>query len=73
MTNLSADDLKKMASHEVSSLADLDAHAVREEGFRRQAVAEKKISRLQRQLLAAQREMADASTIIQSAFAELAK
>lgn len=73
MDSLNASDLQKMTATEVANLADIDVYAVRSEGFRRQTAAEKKIAKLQKQLAAAQREMAEAGVIIQSAFAELAK
>lgn len=72
MDNLNANDLQKMTANEVANLADIDVYAVREEGFRRQTAAEKKIARLQKQLAAAQREMAEAGVIITSALKELA-
>jgi len=68
MTNLNPTDLQKMTASEVANLADLDFHAVRDEGFRRQANAEAKVARLQKQLARAQSEMAEAATIIHAAF-----
>lgn len=73
MTNLNPTDLQKMSAYEVAGLADLDAYAVRDEGFRRQAAAEKKLARLQRQIEAAKREMGDAGKIIEAAFLELGR
>ena len=72
MDNLNAADLQKMTANEVAGLADLDFYAVRDEGFRRQAAAEKKIAKLQRQMAAAQAEMAAAGKIISAALAEQA-
>ena len=72
MDNLNAADLQKMTANEVAGLADLDFYAVRDEGFRRQAAAEKKIAKLQRQMAAAQAEMAAAGMIISAALAEQA-
>lgn len=71
MANLNATDLQKMTAYEVAGLADLDSYAVRDEGFRRQSAAEKKLARLQKQIEAAKREMADAGKIIEAAFREL--
>ncbi len=65
--NLNPTDLSKMTAHEVANLADLDWHAVRDEGFRRQQAAEAKLARLQKQIAKAQTEMADAAIIITQA------
>jgi hypothetical protein len=70
---LNATDLPKMSATEVANLADIDFHAVRDEGFRRQSDAEKKIARLQKQIAKAQREMAEAAIIINSALLEQSK
>jgi predicted metal-dependent hydrolase len=70
MTKLSATDLAKMTAREVADLADLDFHAVRDEGFRRQALAEKKLAKAKKALEAAQNEMKAAEAIILAAFAE---
>jgi hypothetical protein len=70
MTNLNATDLMNMKATEVANLADLDFYAVRNEGFRRQAAAELKLARLQRQIAKAQAEMAEAAIIIEAAFRE---
>lgn len=72
MTDLNPADLAKMTATEVANLADLDAYAVRAEGFRRQDAAEKKIAKLQAQLAKAQAEMRSAGMIIEAAFKELA-
>lgn len=73
MTNLNANDLMKMTAREVAGLADLDAYTVREEGFRRQTLAEKKLARLAKQIAKAKAEMEEAGVIITTAFKELAK
>lgn len=70
MENLNPADLAKMTAFEVANLADLDYYAVRDEGFRRQALAEKKLAKLQKQMAAAQKEMAEAGRIIEAAFKE---
>ena len=67
---LNPTDLAKYTATEVANLADVDFYAVRNEGFRRQSAAEKKIAKLQKQIAAAQREMAEAALIIEAAFAE---
>jgi hypothetical protein len=67
---LNASDLAKYTAAQVANLADVDFYAVRDEGFRRQTAAEKKIARLQKQLAAAQRELAESHEIINAAFAE---
>lgn len=72
MTNLNAADLAKYSAAEVASLADVDVYSVREEGFRRQTAAEKKIATLRKQLAKAEQEMRDAEIIITAAFRELA-
>jgi hypothetical protein len=63
-------DLQKYTAAEVASLADVDVYSVRDEGFRRQAAAEKKLARLAQQMEAARREMAEAGLIIEAAFRE---
>lgn len=70
MTNLNPADLQKMPAYEVANLADLDFHAVRDEGFRRQAIAEAKIQRAQNQIAKAQADMRAAAMIITAAFAQ---
>ncbi len=70
MTALNPDDLQKMTAREVAALADVDHYAVRDEGFRRQAVAETKLARLQKQITKAHAEMMDAGKIIGCAFSE---
>lgn len=70
---LNAADLAKMTAREVADLADVDFYAVRNEGFRRQTAAEKKIAKLQKQLAAAKVEMTEAGTIIEAAFREQAR
>jgi hypothetical protein len=72
MDTLNAADLQKMTAAEVAGLADLDFYAVRDEGFRRQELAEKKIAKLKKQLAAAQAEMESAGKIITAALAEQA-
>lgn len=66
-------DLKTYTAKEVASLADVDAHAVRDEGARRQTIAEKKIARLEKQLAVARQELGGAGIIIQAAHVELSK
>jgi len=70
---LNPTDLQKMTALEVANLADIDVFAVRDEGFRRQTVAEKKLAKLTKQIEAAKREMAEAANIISAAFAEQAR
>lgn len=70
MTNLNANDLMKMKATEVADLADVDFYAVRDEGFRRQAAAEAKIDKLQKQMAKAQAQMAEAALIITAALNE---
>ena len=69
MTSLNAADLQTYSASQVSSLADLDHYSVRDEGFRRQDAASKKLAKLRKQIAAAEREMADAEVIIRAAFA----
>jgi hypothetical protein len=66
-TALNAADLKNYSANEVASLADLDKWAVRDEGIRRQELAEKKLAKLRKQIAAAELEMADAHRIINAA------
>lgn len=68
MTNLNPADLQTYTAQQVASLADVDVYAVRDEGFRRQTVAEKKLARALKAVEAAKREMAEAATIITAAF-----
>lgn len=65
--SLNPNDLKKYSAFEVASLVDVDAHAVRDEGARRQDAADKKIKKIKKQLEQAQKELAD-SHIILNAF-----
>ena len=68
-TELDPTELAKYSAAEVASLADLDWHTVRNEGYRRSDIAEKKIARLQRRLIQARAEMADAEIIVIAAHA----
>ena len=70
MTNLNPTDLQKMTANEVANLSDLDFYAVRDEGFRRQDIAEAKVARLQKQIAKARAEMAEAAVIITAALRE---
>ena len=65
---LNAADLRKMASHEVANLVDIDKWSVRNEGERRQAAAEKKVASLRKQLAKAEAEMAEAHAILRAAY-----
>jgi hypothetical protein len=67
MSEINPADLRTYTAHEVASLADLDWQAVRDEGARRQDIAEKRIARLSKQLADAQKEMAEAHLIINAA------
>ena len=67
MTNLNPADLATYTAQQVASLADLDRWAVKDEGFRRQNAAERKIARLTKQIESARREMAESALIIQAA------
>lgn len=67
---LNATDLQNYTAEQVASLADVDFYAVRDEGFRRQTAAEKKLARLQKQIAKAQAEMKEAAMIIEAALAE---
>ncbi len=60
-------ELAKYSAQEVASLADVDIHAVRDEGFRRHAVAVKKLASLQRQMAKVQAELAAAEMIVNAA------
>jgi hypothetical protein len=71
MKMLNAADLQTYTAEQVASLADVDVYAVRAEGERRQASAEKKLARLMKQIEAAKKEMADGETILRAAFAEM--
>ena len=68
---LNAKDLATYTASQVASLADIDAYAVRDEGFRRQTAAEKKIARLAKQIEAARKEMVESQTIINAGLAQL--
>lgn len=70
MTGLNPADLQKMTASEVAGLADLDFYAVRDEGFRRQALAEAKLAKLRKQIEKAEREMTEAGQIINAALSE---
>ena len=61
---LNPSDLKTYTAEQVASLVNVDNYAIRTEGYRRQDVAERKMTRLRNQLETAQREMADSQFII---------
>lgn len=67
---LNATDLQTYTAAQVANLADVDFYAVRNEGFRRQTAAEKKLAKLRKQIEAAEREMKEAGMIIEAAFNE---
>ena len=67
LTSLNPEELKTYSAAEVANLADMDKYAVRDEGHRRQEIAEKKLAKLRKQIEAAQKEMADAQAIITAA------
>lgn len=69
-TALNPADLKHYSAAEVAQLADLDKWAVRDEGHRRQYLAEKKLAKLRGQIEIAQRELAEAAQIITAANAQ---
>lgn len=73
MTNLSAKDLATYTASQVASLADVDAYAVRDEGFRRQAAAEKKLAKALKAADEARQALTQSGTIIKAALAELSK
>ena len=68
---LNASDLATYTAARVASLADVDAYAVRDEGFRRQTAAEKRIARLTKQLAAARHELDISQGIIVAALSQL--
>lgn len=68
---LNAKDLATYTAQQVASLADVDAYAVRDEGFRRQTAAEKKIAQLTSQLAAARRDLDISQGIIVAALSQL--
>lgn len=68
MANLNPADLQTYTAAQVASLADVDVYAVRDEGFRRQTAAEKKLARALKAVEAAKREMAESAIIITAAF-----
>lgn len=67
-TTLNPSDLQKYTAHEVASLVDVDSYAVRDEGQRRQDAADKKISKLKKQMEAAIKELADSHLILNAFF-----
>lgn len=70
--SLNPADLATYTAEQVASLADVDVYEVRQEGFRRQTAAEKKIARLKKQLAQAQKELAESGIIIEAAFRQMA-
>lgn len=72
-TDLNPADLAKYSAAEVANLADLDMHAVRNEGERRQEAAMKKLASLKRQIVKAEAELAGAAIIILAAQKEARK
>jgi hypothetical protein len=73
MTNLSSQDLAKYSATEVASLADVDVYAVRAEGERRQAAAQKRIASLCKQIAKEEANLTGSHIIMKAAFAELSK
>ena len=73
MDGLNASDLTKWTASEVANSADIDPHAVRDEGYRRHDAATKKLAKLLRQVEAAKREMELAEVIIRAAHVEMAR
>lgn len=63
-------ELKTYSAAEVANLADMDKYAVRDEGHRRQEIAEKKLAKLRKQIEAAQKELAEAQLIMTAANAQ---
>lgn len=68
---LNSKDLATYTAQQVASLADVDAYAVRDEGFRRQSAAEKKLARLAKQIETARKEMAESQIIIKAGLNQL--
>lgn len=69
--SLNPADLADWTAQQVASMVDVDVFAVRDEGARRQAAAEKKMARARKMLEAAQREMAESHVILKAAFREM--
>lgn len=63
-TQLNPKDLEKYSFAEVASLVDVDRYAVRDEGMRRQSLAEKKLAKLNRQIEVAKEELRQAQEIL---------
>lgn len=68
--SLNPADLATYTAAQVASLADVDRWTVKDEGFRRQSKAEKKMAKARKLLAEAQAEMADAELIIRAALAQ---
>ena len=64
---LDPESVKTWTNYEVESSAHIDRWTVRNEGFRRAAIAEKKIAKLKKQLAAAMAEHESAGRIIHAA------
>lgn len=72
-TELNPSDLAKYSAQEVTSLADVDMYAVRDEGYRRHAVAVRKLTSLQKQMAKVQSAIAEAEMIVAAADKEARK
>jgi hypothetical protein len=70
---MTSTEISQFTTYECVNSADLDPWMVRDEGFRRQAAAVKKIERLQRQLAKAQLELTESQKIITAGLRELAR
>jgi cell division protein FtsB len=65
--SLDATDLATYSAIQVASLADVDRWAVRDEGFRRQAKAEKMLARAEKLRKEAEKLMKEAQMVIAAA------
>lgn len=68
---INAADLQTYTAEQVASLVDVDAYACRDEGFRRQTAAEKKMARACKMMDRAQAELVASRNIITAAFAAI--
>jgi hypothetical protein len=70
---MTSTEMQSLTTYECIGMADLEPHMVRDEGFRRQEIAMKKLAKLQKQVEAAKKALAEAGMIAAAGMAEIAK
>jgi hypothetical protein len=70
---MTSSEMQTLTAYECIGMADLEPHMVRDEGFRRQEIAMRKLAKLQKQVDAAKKTLAEAGMIAAAGMAEMAK